>query len=121
MANIELTDHIRDKVREALMTSLTPEQLDQFVKAEIDSLFKPRRTGYNDLPSLFNEMVKAELETLVKLEVKKWLAENFESAWTDRGSERLVGEAVKQFVPIVIESLASGLISQALVEIRNRL
>jgi hypothetical protein len=117
---MELTDHIRDKVREALMATLPDEELDKIMKAEMDKFFSDRVQGYASQPTPFKQMIWDELSTRVKEAIKKWMDVNFERQWIGN-SEILVGEAVRKFIPVIMESFATDLVSNALAQIRSRL
>lgn len=116
---MELTEHIRSKVQKALMITMPEEQLDEFIRQEIQRFFEKEGSEYRHLTP-FGQMVRDEIEARAKESIKNWMDKNFERQW-DGSQEKVVGEAVKRFIPVVIESLASNLASSALQRIREEL
>lgn len=117
---MELSDVIRNKVRKALVLALPPEDLDKYIKEEWDSFFKEEQLGYYKQPSTFQLMLHEEIQNRVRLQLKKWMDENFEKTWVGK-EELLIGEMVEKFTPIVLKRLSYGLASQVLSEISQRL
>jgi len=118
---VELTDHIRDKVREALLVSIPEDKLDEFISAEISRFFYGGKDTYGrDTQSEFSKMLIDELKARATKSILKWMDENFERTW-EGNSEKFIGEAIGGFVPIVMQRLGSGIVSEALSQIRQQL
>lgn len=118
---IELTDHIRDRVQKALMLALPKKELDELIQAEIDKFFQESTDAYHHtIPAPFSKMLQIEIETRAKALLVKWLDGHFETIWTGN-EEKFVGEAVKQFVPVVLQELGANITSAALARIRQEL
>lgn len=117
---MELTNVIRDKVREALMVSLPPEELDKFISEEWGRFFKDENSGYYTKPSTFKLMLHEEIQARAKLHLTQWMDANFSKEWKGQ-EEVLVGDMVRKFTPIVLQELSGALASRALAIIHERL
>lgn len=77
-------ERIYDRIRESLGELMTAEEAQKLVERAIEEgLFKERRVpqpGYSNpdkvLPSLFVEMVTAEVQPLVKEAIREWIKAN---------------------------------------------
>ena len=118
---VELTDHIRDKVSEALLISLPEDKLDELINAEINRFFHGGKDTYGrENKSEFSGLMFDELQVRAKKSILNWMDKNFERIWKGQ-SEQFIGKAAEAFVPIVLNRLGSGIVSEALGQIRQQL
>lgn len=102
----DLTDHIRQKVREVLVSSIPDDRMDAMIKMEYDKFFSASQDNYNrSAPSPFGALVREELETTIKTQVREWLASNFKEQRSEDNTYRLIGEAVTKFTPLVQQAM----------------
>ena len=115
-----LTDHIREKVRETLIMAIPDEQMDAMIRAEFDDFFKSR-PGYGKIKqSRLGLIVQEELDKLMREKIRGWLDTNFQRQW-DNGIERHVGELVGSLAPIVQQSMMADIVQRSLSELRYKL
>jgi len=118
---MELTEHIRDKVKEALMIAMPEEDLDTYIKQEMHQFFKTDDRGYPK-QSLFAGMIKNEIENRVRVMVSSWLDNNLDKVWdSNTDAYKMVGQAVKALAPVVMEAWGAHIAQAALGMVRNQL
>ena len=113
----DITEHIRQKVREVLLASIPDEQMDAMISAEYDLFFKDKYG--NDSP--FKRLIQEELRKAIRNKVISWMDVNFIRKWDESGTSKLVGDAVAKLTPIVQKSMILDLTQAAIDELRNRL
>lgn len=114
----DVTEHIRQKVREVLIASIPDEQMNAMIKAEYHLFFTPN--NYGDSP--FRKIVHDVLEKAIKEKMIAWIDTNFQSQWDEATqSQILVGEAVAAIAPIVQKAMIAEITQLSLNELRNRL
>jgi hypothetical protein len=119
--NFNLTEHIREKVRETLVMSIPDEQMDTMIRAEFDDFFKGKPDGYGKVKqSRLGIIVQEELDKLMREKIRRWLDTNFQRQWDD-GIERHVGELVGSLAPIVQQSMMADIVQRSLSELRYKL
>ncbi len=116
---MELTDVIRDKVRKALVLSLPPEKLDDYIKEEWEDFFDKDKRDYPSKTD-FQLLLQEEIKARIAKGLKKWMDENFTQEWNGH-EQKLLGDMVKKFTPIVMQELSTSLASAALSMIHQRL
>lgn len=70
----------------------------------------------------FRKIVQAEVRERITASVKAYLDENFASEWDAvMDGEKLIGDLVAEFVPIVQARMTTDLTQRTLQEIQNQL
>jgi len=117
-----VTEHIRQQVREVLIASIPDEQMDAMIKAEVRLYFQVHQDQYSrkDVPSEFSTQLRRMIEQYIAERLKIWFDSNFQTIWEETGG-RMVGALVAKFVPIVQAEMAQNIAERALMSIRNQL
>jgi len=121
MKSIDITEHIRNKIREVLLLSLPNDELDTMIQAEYDAMFATKESRWGREPSWFSQQVQEQLREKIKERIRLWLDQNFEDKWDESCGLALVGDLVAEFTPVVLQRLAGDMASRALAEIRGQL
>lgn len=118
-AKFDITQHLREKVREVLINSIPDENMDAMLMAEIKAYFHGTQEYGRIQRSSFSVQVDGMLQEIVKEKVKAWLDTNFEVVWEDN-TQKLMGAVVAELIPVVQQKYMSDMVSRVLSEIRNR-
>ena len=114
----DITDHIRNRVREVLIESIPDAALDKAIKVEYDKYFKPL---YPNAPSKFEVQVHELLKEMLEKDIKEWLHDNFTGIWTEENRMKLIGETVAQLIPVVQQHFMMQQVEIALGALRGQL
>jgi hypothetical protein len=120
LQKFDVTEHIRSRVREVIVSSLPDGHIDAMIKSEYDEFFSRKDRWGNQRQSEFDGIVNKLVRDAIAKRTAAWIDENFEQKW-DGDVVTMVGELVADFVPIVQARLAESIVSDALYEIRQRL
>jgi len=118
IAKFDITDHIRNRVREVIVSSVPDEEMDRMVRAEFDRFFVGRKEYNREIPSAFSGMVFEMLKELLGKRVEAWIARETERVFDEDGTERLVGEAVAKIAPRVQEAFMADITARAIAALK---
>ena len=102
----DVNEHIRGKVREALIGAIPEDRLDAMIRREYSHYFEefPMKGG----PPTFRSLVRETIDAHFKLVLKQYFDKNFYHEW-DEGVDRLVGEAVAAMIPTATQAFMADL------------
>jgi uncharacterized membrane protein YheB (UPF0754 family) len=112
----DVTEHIRNKVRQVLVSEIPDDQMDAMIKREFANYFREGSTTYPYESSGDGmKIIREEISNIIRQKVKDWLDKNFQREWDDvTNSEKLVGEAVAKLAPIVQNALVTDITQKAI-------
>lgn len=119
-AKFDITQHLRDKVREVLINSIPEDNMDAMLQAEIKAYFHGAQEYGRTQRSSFSVQVEGMLQEIVQEKVRVWLDTNFEVVWGQEGTQKLMGEVVAELIPVVQQKYMADMVSRILGEIRTR-
>lgn len=122
VAPFDVTEHLRQRVREVFIASIPDEQLDQMIRKEMGEFFQSSQNGYGQkLPSKFSALIGEMLQDLLKQKLTQWFSDNFEQVYDDKTNQtRIIGETVAELIPIVQQKMMKDLVERTLGELRQR-
>ena len=111
ITKFDVTEHIRTKVRETLLSAIPDEQMDRMIQAEFDSFFRERRDSFSTFskPSPFQEKVREVLWSEMEKSLRTWIEQHLAQHWATHGEA-----ALKELVTSYMASAHQAMIEQML-------
>lgn len=83
----EALKHVKERIKDSLVSLIPDDQWNEMVKKEVDSYFKEKDEGYGDRgrSSSFTREVHTCLQEEVRVKVKEYLVTNFNKVWHNNG------------------------------------
>ena len=104
-----VTDHIRDKVREVLVSSIPDQEMDKMINSEFEAFFAKSRHGSSPFGSMVHKILQEEMEQ----KVKAWITSNLQTVW-EHGENKFIGEVVTRITPLVQQAMVESLVQNVL-------
>lgn len=118
---IPIGDILRTRVRDAIANAIPDEQMDEFIRREIDGFTRSipsRDTWAAPIPSPLAQLIRAELAEQFKPAIKAKVAEKL-GQWSGGDADKLVEDLAKEMAPKVMTELMTGIVGHALLALRS--
>ena len=118
---VPIGDILRTRVRDAIASAIPDEQMDEFIRREIESFTRPipaRDHWAPATPSPLAQLNRAELAEQFKPAIKAKVAATL-GEWASGDSDKAVAEMAKQMAPTVLTELMTGIVEHSLRALRS--